>query len=71
MTQPTSFEQPAAAPEPFLDEGDVAEMPLLIPAAQAAALEGAAHRRGVTAAQLVRRLVQDFLITTAGRVSRP
>jgi hypothetical protein len=39
----------------------VAEVPLLLPAGQAAALEGEAHRLGLTAAQVLRGLVRDFL----------
>jgi hypothetical protein len=39
----------------------VAEVPLLLPAGQVAALEGEAHRLGMTAAQVLRGLVRDFL----------
>ena len=42
-------------------EAGVAEVPLLLPAGQAAALEGEAHRLGLTAAQVLRGLVRDFL----------
>src|SRR5262245_63295021 len=43
-----------------LDE-EMVELPLLLTGSQAEALEAAAHRRGVTVAQMVRRLVRDFL----------
>jgi hypothetical protein len=39
----------------------VVEVNLLLHAGQVAALEAAAHRRGLTAGQMVRRLVRDFL----------
>jgi hypothetical protein len=40
---------------------DVAEISLLLPGWQLAALENAAEARGVTSAQLVRRLLRDFI----------
>ena len=40
---------------------DVAEISLLVPGWQLAALENAAQLRGVTSAQLVRRLLRDFI----------
>ena len=40
---------------------DVVELTLLLPGMQAAALEAAAFHRGLTAGELVRRLVRDFL----------
>jgi hypothetical protein len=45
-------------------EGSVVEVPLLLSAAGAAALEREAHRRGLTAGQLLRLLVRDFLGAT-------
>ncbi len=41
---------------------DVAEISLLLPGWQLTALENAAQARGVTSAQLVRRLLRDFII---------
>lgn len=40
---------------------DVAEVVLLLPARQAAALEREARRRGMTTGEMMRRLVRDFL----------
>ena len=40
---------------------EVVELGLLLPAWQAGALEAAAHRRGLTAGQLARLLIRDFL----------
>jgi len=41
--------------------GDVVEIPFLLPAWQAAQLETAAHRHGITTAQMVRRLILAWL----------
>jgi hypothetical protein len=41
---------------------DVAEISLLLPGWQLVALESAAQARGITSAQLVRRLLRDFII---------
>jgi hypothetical protein len=43
---------------------DVVEIPLLLSADQASALESAAYRRGLTAGGMVRRLLSDFISTT-------
>ncbi len=40
---------------------DVVELSLLLPAMQASELEETAFQRGVTAGEMVRRLVHDFL----------
>jgi hypothetical protein len=40
---------------------DVAEISLLLPGWQLEALETAARARGITSAQLVRRLLRDFI----------
>lgn len=40
--------------------GELVELQLLLPRWQAAALESAAHGRGVTTAQMMRSLVQEF-----------
>ena len=44
-----------------LEPTDVVEVPLLLSGRQILALEEAAHHSGVTAGEMVRRLVQDFL----------
>ena len=44
-----------------LIEGDVVELPLLLPTCQALILETLAHQQGLTAAALVRHLLSDFL----------
>lgn len=47
---------------PFLAyDADIAELSVLLPGEQAQGLERAAHERGLTTAQMLRRLVQDFL----------
>lgn len=58
---PTSPAPPSdtVAQDYFLGK-EVVEVPLLLPGWQAAALEEAAHARGLTAAQMVRGLIQDF-----------
>lgn len=43
------------------EDGDVVEMPLLVPGWQVAALEALAYERGQTAAALLRNLLTDFL----------
>jgi len=48
-------------------EPGVAEVPLLLPVGQVAALEGEAHRLGLTAAQVLRGLVREFLRQRQGR----
>ncbi len=42
-------------------EGEVVELPLLLPGWQVTKLETAAHERGMTAAAMVRFLLRDFL----------
>jgi hypothetical protein len=52
-------------------DGDVVELDLLLPGWQVAALEGVAHRQGVTTGQLARQVLVDFLRRiTADRLSR-
>src|SRR4051794_15255138 len=53
---------------PFPDE-EIVELALLLSAGQAAALEAAARRRGLTAGQLARRLIRDFLDRHGGPCS--
>jgi hypothetical protein len=51
---------------PFhLQAGEVVEVPLLLSAGQMSALEEAAHCRGLTAGEMVRQLLQDFIATPA------
>jgi hypothetical protein len=42
-------------------ESDVIEIPLLLPGWQVSALETAAHARGLTAAEMVRHVLSEFL----------
>ena len=52
--------------------GEVVELGLLLTAWQAGALEAAAHGRGLTAGQLARLLIRDFLDRAAPpRPDRP
>jgi hypothetical protein len=44
-----------------MTEVDVVEIPLLLSGWQASALETAAHNRGLTAAEMVRRVLREFL----------
>jgi hypothetical protein len=43
------------------DDTEIAELSVLLPGEQALSLEQAAHERGLTTAQMLRRLIQDFL----------
>jgi hypothetical protein len=40
---------------------DVVEFPLLLPSWQVDALESVAHQQGLTAAEMLRRVLSDFL----------
>ena len=40
-------------------DGDMAELTLLLPGWEARRLEAAAHRRGLTTAQMLRRLIRN------------
>lgn len=58
----TSFASAFPAPRPGVSEvtaidAEVVELALLLPRWQAAALENAAHQRGLTAGQMLRRLI--------------
>jgi hypothetical protein len=57
------FDSPRGAVEPNtpLSEGDVVELPLLLPEWQVTKLETVAYARGMTAAAMVRYLLRDFL----------
>ena len=49
-------------PEPFsADAAGVVEVPLLLEGWQMSALERAAYLRGLTAAEMVRRLLREFI----------
>jgi hypothetical protein len=43
------------------DDDDVVEIPLLLPGWQVAALATAAHARGLTAGEMVRSLLREFI----------
>jgi hypothetical protein len=62
-----AFGPPPGPGAPTLDGHDVVEIPLLLTARQADALCRASRRRGMTAGQLARRVLTDFL----GRGVRP
>ncbi len=47
--------------------GEVVEIPLLLPGWQATALETAAHDCGLTAGEMVRHLVRDFIARLPGK----
>jgi hypothetical protein len=54
------------SPTNYLVDGDVVEIPLLLPGWQARALETAAHESGLTAAEMVRVLLRDFIAGQPG-----
>jgi hypothetical protein len=58
MHRGSPFPQPRGSV--WLDD-EMVELPLLLPGRQAEALEAAAHRRGLTVAQMIRRLIRAFL----------
>jgi hypothetical protein len=47
---------------------EVIEIPLLLSAGQMAALEKAAHHRGLTAGEMVRQLLQEFIASPPATV---
>jgi hypothetical protein len=51
----------AAPNDPHLEGDDVIEVSLLLAGWQMSALERAAYRRGLTAAEMVRQLLRDFI----------
>jgi hypothetical protein len=63
--RPDALLQDEAVPPAGLP-GDVVEVPLLLSAGQMSALERAAHRHGLTAGEMVRRLLHDFIGGCAG-----
>ncbi len=60
-----------APPEHTISTGEVVELGLLFPAAEAAALEAEARRRGLTLGEMLRRLVSDFLTRGERTASGP
>jgi hypothetical protein len=54
-----------------LVEEDVVELSLLLPGWQASKLETVAHQRGMTAAEMVRHLLRDFLALGPTQPRRP
>jgi hypothetical protein len=42
-------------------DADIVEIPLLLPGWQVSALEKEAHQRGLTAAEMVRGVLRDFI----------
>jgi len=50
----------------YRPDEEVVEVPLLLTQRQVARLEAVAGERGLTAGQLLRHLLQDFLSMTAG-----
>jgi hypothetical protein len=61
MREPFSSVLDDPESRPALTEGDVVEVPLLLPGWQMSALEREAHQRGLTAAAMVRNLIRDFI----------
>jgi hypothetical protein len=59
----SSVDDPLLAPNDYLDHPieEVVEVPLLLPGWQVSALERVAHRRGITAAEMVRQLLRAFI----------
>jgi hypothetical protein len=58
---PDQDDVPGGGEVVFPPNAGVAEVALLLPGGQAAALERAAHRRGLTVGQLIRRLIRGCL----------
>ena len=59
------FCDPAGRPGCRELKDEVVEVSLLLPGWQVTALESAAHERGLTAAEMVRALLRDFLAERA------
>ena len=64
---PHGVEEPCPLPQ----EGDVVELPLLLPGWQVSNLETVAHQRGMTAAAMVRHLLRDFLTVAPSQRCAP
>jgi hypothetical protein len=59
--KPGAEEAPLLLTEAALLANEVIEVPLLLSLRQMSALEAAAYHRGLTAGEMVRRLLQDFI----------
>jgi hypothetical protein len=59
---------PCLEHDPSSGDGEIVEMSLLLPAWQAVAVEAAAHSQGLTAAQMVRRMLQEYFCKTVHSV---
>jgi hypothetical protein len=58
---------PAGLSDTCRAEEDVVEIPLLLPQWQVEALECAAHQKGLTAGEMIRQLLLDYLARQASR----
>jgi hypothetical protein len=56
-----------AEPDLTRFDAEIVELSVLLPGWQAAALEATAHGQGLTTAQVVRRLIQDYF----GKFAQP
>jgi len=57
---PLPNERVSEKPRLSFFDGEMTELPVCLPTWQAAALERAAHARGLTAGQMLRGIVQEF-----------
>ena len=57
---PLPNERVSEKPRLSFFDGEMTELPVCLPTWQAAALEQAAHSRGLTAGQMLRGIVQEF-----------
>jgi len=60
---------PLATADPTRTDHEVVELQLLLPRWQAAALEAAAQSRGMTAGQILRRVITDLFAEPYGHPS--
>ena len=58
---------PAGLFDSCREEEDVVEIPLLLSHWQAEALESAAHQQGLTAGEMIRQLLLEYLARRASR----
>lgn len=59
--EPDTFTHGAYSGPKMSSDSDVVELPLLLPRWQVDALEEAANRQGMTTAQMIRRVISDFI----------
>jgi hypothetical protein len=73
MSHRINYALPGEEKEFDMAEADVVEIPLLLSGWQVSALETAAHDRGLTAAEMVRCLLRDFLsnVSRSGNGASP